>query len=187
MAQAPGECDLAVVGAGILGLAVARELKRRRPELSAVVLERGQDVAGGQTGANSGVIHAGIYYVPGSLKARMCVTGAREMYEYCEERGIRHERCGKVIVARHQDELGRLDELERRGRENQVPGLRRLSASELAEVEPHCRASPRCIRRPRASLISPTSPARWGVSSRARARRWSRAVGSGAWGKRPDA
>ena len=139
MAQAPGECDLAVVGAGILGLAVARELKRRRPELSAVVLERGQDVAGGQTGANSGVIHAGIYYVPGSLKARMCVTGAREMYEYCEERGIRHERCGKVIVARHQGELGRLDELERRGRENEVPGLRRLSASELTELEPHCR------------------------------------------------
>ena len=139
MAQAPGECDLAVVGAGILGLAVARELKRRRPELSAVVLERGQDVAGGQTGANSGVIHAGIYYVPGSLKARMCVTGAREMYEYCEERGIRHERCGKVIVARHQGELGRLDELERRGRANEVPGLRRLSAEELAELEPHCR------------------------------------------------
>jgi L-2-hydroxyglutarate oxidase len=139
MSAAPEECDLAVVGGGILGLAVARELKRRRPELSAVVLERGAAVAGGQTGANSGVIHAGIYYLPGSLKARLCVEGAREMYEFCEREGIEHERCGKVIVARSDAELGRLDELERRGRENQVPGLRRLSAAELAEVEPACR------------------------------------------------
>jgi 2-hydroxyglutarate dehydrogenase len=136
---APEECDLAVVGGGILGLAVARELKRRRPELSAVVLERGLAVAGGQTGANSGVIHAGIYYLPGSLKARLCVEGAREMYEFCEREGIPFERCGKVIVARSDAELGRLDELERRGRENEVPRLRRLSAGELAEVEPHCR------------------------------------------------
>jgi L-2-hydroxyglutarate oxidase len=139
MSVAPEECDLAVVGGGILGLAVARELKRRRPELSAVVLERGPAVAGGQTGANSGVIHAGIYYLPGSLKARLCVEGAREMYEFCEREGIPFERCGKVIVARSDAELGRLDELERRGRENQVPGLRRLSPSELAEVEPACR------------------------------------------------
>jgi (S)-2-hydroxyglutarate dehydrogenase len=139
MSAAPEECDLAVVGGGILGLAVARELKRRRPQLSTVVLERGGAVAGGQTGANSGVIHAGIYYLPGSLKARLCVEGAREMYEFCEREGIEHERCGKVIVARSDAELGRLDELERRGRENQVPGLRRLSAEELREVEPACR------------------------------------------------
>jgi (S)-2-hydroxyglutarate dehydrogenase len=139
MSVAPEECDLAVVGGGILGLAVARELKRRRPDLSAVVLERGPAVAGGQTGANSGVIHAGIYYLPGSLKARLCVEGAREMYEFCEREGIPFERCGKVIVARSDAELAPLDELERRGRENQVPGLRRLSAGELAEVEPHCR------------------------------------------------
>ena len=139
MAAAQEECDLAVVGGGILGLAVARELKRRRPELSAAVLERGPAVAGGQTGANSGVIHAGIYYLPGSLKARLCVEGAREMYEFCERKSIPFERCGKVIVARDESELGRLDELERRGRENEVPGLRRLSAAELQEVEPHCR------------------------------------------------
>jgi 2-hydroxyglutarate dehydrogenase len=104
-----------------------------------VVLERGPAVAGGQTGANSGVIHAGIYYLPGSLKARLCVEGAREMYEFCEREGIQHERCGKVIVARDESELGRLDELERRGRENRVPGLRRLTGGEIAEVEPHCR------------------------------------------------
>jgi len=139
VAAAPEECDLAVVGGGILGLAVARELTRRRPGLDTVVLERGAAVAGGQTGANSGVIHAGIYYLPGSLKARLCVEGAREMYEFCEREGINHERCGKVIVARDESELGRLDELERRGRENEVPGLRRLSVAELGEIEPHCR------------------------------------------------
>jgi (S)-2-hydroxyglutarate dehydrogenase len=138
---APAECDLAVVGGGIVGLAVARELKRRRPDLKAVVLERAGAVAGGQTGANSGVIHAGIYYLPGSLKARLCVEGAREMYEFCERHDIPHERCGKVIVARNEGELGRLDELERRGRENGVPGLRRLTPAQLAEVEPHCRGA----------------------------------------------
>jgi (S)-2-hydroxyglutarate dehydrogenase len=135
----PGECDLAVVGGGILGLAVARELASRHPDRSAVVLERAPEVATGQTGRNSGVIHAGIYYAPGSLKARMCVAGARALYAYCEERGVPFERCGKVIVARNEAEVPRLDELERRGRENGVPGLRRLDAAELRELEPHCR------------------------------------------------
>jgi (S)-2-hydroxyglutarate dehydrogenase len=138
VAVAPEECDLAVVGGGILGLAVARELTRRRPGLSAVVLERGPAVAGGQTGANSGVIHAGIYYAPGSLKAQLCVEGARDMYDFCDEHGIRYDRCGKVIVARDESELPALDELERRGGANEVPGLRRLSAGELREVEPAC-------------------------------------------------
>jgi (S)-2-hydroxyglutarate dehydrogenase len=141
MAGAPEECDLAVVGGGILGLAVARELTRRRPGLSAAVLEAGPAVAGGQTGANSGVIHAGIYYLPGSLKARLCVEGARDMYEFCERHDVPFDRCGKVIVARDEGELGRLDELERRGRENGVPGLRRLTPAQLAEIEPHCRGA----------------------------------------------
>ncbi len=132
------ECDLAVVGGGILGLAVARELKSRHPGLDTVVLEAADRVGTGQTGHNSGVIHAGIYYAPGSLKARMCVAGARLMYELCERRGIAYERCGKLIVARNEGELERLDELERRGRENAVPGLRRLDAEGLKEVEPHC-------------------------------------------------
>ena len=139
MASAPRACDLAVVGGGILGLAVARELTRRHRDRSAVVLEAAPAVATGQTGRNSGVIHAGIYYAPGSLKARMCVAGARELYAYCEEHGIPFERCGKVIVARNEDELPPLDELERRGRENGVPGLRRLTPHELRDIEPHCR------------------------------------------------
>ena len=126
MPAAPGECDLAVVGGGILGLAVARELHTRRPDRSVAVLERRASVGTEQTGHNSGVIHAGIYYAPGSLKARLCVEGARALYEYCDARGIRYERCGKLIVARDAGELGRLDELELRGRANGVPGMRRL-------------------------------------------------------------
>ena len=133
------EPDLAVVGGGILGLAVACELKRRRPGASVVVLEREDKLAQHQTGHNSGVVHAGIYYAPGSLKARLCVEGARELYAYCEERGIPFERRGKLIVARDDSELSRLDELERRGRENRVPGLRRLDAHGLREIEPHAR------------------------------------------------
>jgi (S)-2-hydroxyglutarate dehydrogenase len=138
-ASAPGECDIAVVGGGIVGLAVARELAGRRPEATLAVLERSPRVGMGQTARNSGVIHAGIYYAPGSLKARLCVAGARLLYEYCDRHGVPYERCGKLVVARHRGELARLDELERRGRANAVPGLRRLSGEELREVEPHAR------------------------------------------------
>jgi L-2-hydroxyglutarate oxidase len=131
------DCDLVVVGGGILGLAVARELLERRPGLRLVVLEREEQLGLHQTGRNSGVVHAGIYYQPGSLKARLCVAGARALYEYCERKEIAVDRCGKLIVALDRSELGRLDELEQRGRLNQVPGLRRLGAEEIAEIEPH--------------------------------------------------
>jgi 2-hydroxyglutarate dehydrogenase len=141
VAAAPEECDVAVVGGGILGLAVARELRARRPDETVAVLERHAAVGTEQTHRNSGVIHAGIYYAPGSLKARLCVAGARELYDYCDEHGIRAERCGKLIVARNASELDRLNELERRGRENRVPGLRRLEGDELREVEPHVRGA----------------------------------------------
>ena len=87
--------DVVVVGAGILGLAVARELRHRYPSLTMVVLERESDVAQHQTGHNSGVIHSGVYYTPGSLKARMCVEGSKLMYEFCDENSIPYERCGK--------------------------------------------------------------------------------------------
>jgi (S)-2-hydroxyglutarate dehydrogenase len=137
--QASERCDLAIVGGGILGLAVARELTTRNPSASVCVLERESELATHQTGHNSGVIHAGVYYVPGSLKARLCVEGARDMYEYCEAKGIASERCGKVIVATDASELERLAELERRGHANGVPGLRRIDADEIAAIEPHAR------------------------------------------------
>ena len=136
-AQAPSRCDFAIVGGGIIGLAVARELARRHPRASVCVLERESTVGTHQTGHNSGVIHAGVYYVPGSLKARLCVEGAREMYEYCQARGIASEACGKVIVATEAPELSRLDELERRGKANGVPGLRRIDAAGIEALEPH--------------------------------------------------
>ena len=133
----PTACDLAVIGAGIVGLAVARELSLRKPRAAVAVLEREPVIAAHQTGHSSGVIHGGIYYRPGSLKARLCVAGAAELYDYCDERGIPARRQGKVIVATDQAELAGLDELERRGRENGVPGLRRVGPHELRDLEPH--------------------------------------------------
>ena len=135
----PRECDLAVVGGGIVGLAVARELLRRRPIARLCVLEREPAIAVHQTGHTSGVVHAGVYYEPGSLKARLCVEGARLLYEFCEQREVPFERSGKLIVAVEEGELGRLDELARRGAANRVPGLRRVRADEIAEIEPHAR------------------------------------------------
>jgi 2-hydroxyglutarate dehydrogenase len=137
--SANGRYDLLVVGGGILGLAVARELLTRRPDARLALLEREPELGAHQTSHNSGVIHAGIYYAPGSLKARLCVEGARDLYELCDRRGVPYERCGKLIVAVDESELPRLDELERRGRENAVPGLRRLGGEELRELEPHVR------------------------------------------------
>ena len=133
------ESDIVVVGAGILGLAVARELLARKPGRSVSVLEREAVTGFHQTGHNSGVLHAGIYYAPGSLKARLCTEGAPELLAYCEAHGIPARQDGKLIVAVDKSEIPRLDELERRGRENGVPDLRRLRPEEIAEVEPHVR------------------------------------------------
>ena len=136
---ASGSADFAVVGGGIVGLAAARELLARNPGASLTVLERERGLAAHQTTHSSGVIHAGIYYAPGSLKARLCGEGARDLYAYCRERGIETRRDGKLIVAASRDELDALDELERRGRANGVGGLRRVSAGEIREIEPHAR------------------------------------------------
>ena len=101
------------------------------------MLEAESDIARHQTGHNSGVIHSGLYYKPGSLKARECVAGRRALIELCAEHGIPHEICGKLVVATEPDEIPRLDELERRGQANGLVGLRRLRAEEIAEHEPH--------------------------------------------------
>lgn len=135
--SAEGRYDLVVVGAGILGLAVAREWRNRYPQDSIAVVEAEAEPAAHQTGHNSGVIHGGVYYPPGSLKARLCVEGARLMYEYCQHHRIAHERCGKLIVAVSAQELPRLAELEVRGRANGVPGLRRVGPAEIRDIEPN--------------------------------------------------
>jgi L-2-hydroxyglutarate oxidase len=132
-------CDFAVVGAGILGLAVARALQRRDPFATVVVLEREREIGSHQTSHNSGVIHAGLYYRPGSLKATLCRRGADAIYTYCDERGIATKRTGKLVIARTGKELHALDELERRARANGVPGLARLGQDEIAEFEPNAR------------------------------------------------
>lgn len=128
--------DLAVVGAGVVGLATARELAARY-RLSLIVVEAEPRLAVHQTGNNSGVIHSGLYYKPGSLKARLCAEGREAMYRYAAERGITHERCGKVVVALDEGELPALAELERRGTANGLQDLRRLSIEEIREHEPH--------------------------------------------------
>jgi L-2-hydroxyglutarate oxidase LhgO len=131
--------DLVVIGGGIIGLATALEVTRRFPRLRLAILEKEDGVARHQSGHNSGVIHSGVYYKPGSLKARLCVEGARAMVEFCSRHGIPHEVCGKVIVATRQDEVPRLEELQRRGEASGIAGLRLLSSGELQELEPHCR------------------------------------------------
>jgi len=128
--------DAVVVGGGIIGLAVARELGRRRPDLRVVVLEKEREVASHQTGRNSGVVHAGVYYAPGSLKATLCRRGVGLLGAYCAERGLPWQECGKLVVAVEEAELPRLAELERRATANGVPGLRLLDAPGLRQVEP---------------------------------------------------
>ena len=129
--------NLIVVGGGVVGLATALEVARRYPRLRLLVLEKEDRVARHQSGHNSGVIHSGVYYKPGSLKARLCVAGAAAMVEFCREHGVPHKVCGKVIVATDESEFPRLDELARRGEANGLAGLRLVGANELRELEPH--------------------------------------------------
>ena len=129
--------DCVVVGAGILGLATAAELLRRRPDWDILVLEKESRVACHQTGRNSGVIHTGVYYTPGSLKARLCTQGRRLLLDFCQEEGVPYEICGKVIVAVDGHELPALGELERRAGANGVE-FQRIDSGRLRELEPHC-------------------------------------------------
>lgn len=128
--------DIAVIGGGIVGCATAMALVSQN-NLSLVILEAEDRLAAHQTGNNSGVIHSGLYYKPGSLKAKNCVLGREAMYRFCSEFGIAHDRCGKVVVATRESELPRLDDLEERGRANGLTGMRRLTPEEIRQFEPH--------------------------------------------------
>jgi L-2-hydroxyglutarate oxidase len=147
--------DVAIVGGGILGLATARAINERAPDARLVILEKESKLATHQTGHNSGVIHSGLYYKPGSYKARLCVEGARLMTAFCDEHGIRTERIGKVVVATEREELPRLDTLYQRGVANGVPGVRMLEPDELREIEPHARAL-RGIHSPNTGIVDYT-------------------------------
>jgi L-2-hydroxyglutarate oxidase len=129
--------DVGIIGGGIVGMATAHALVN--PRRKVIVLEAEGRLAAHQTGHNSGVIHSGLYYRPGTLKARNCVEGRDAMYAFCRDHGIPHERCGKLVVATSQAELAALAELERRGRANGLVGMRRLVGEEIADHEPHAR------------------------------------------------
>jgi L-2-hydroxyglutarate oxidase LhgO len=133
----PATADVVIVGAGIVGLATALRLLERLPDLRIVVLDKEPEVAVHQSGHNSGVVHAGIYYAPGSLKARLCTEGKAELERFAEEQDIPLERCGKLIVALADDELARLDTLRERAIANAVPDLEAVGPERIREIEPH--------------------------------------------------
>ena len=144
--------DVAVIGGGIIGLATAMTLARKHPGHRFVVLEKENDVAQHQTGHNSGVIHAGIYYAPGSQKAGFCYTGNLELRRYCDERGIDYEMCGKVIVATDESEVPRLHDLFARGKANGVERLELIARERLREIEPHA-AGVKAIWSPETGIV----------------------------------
>jgi L-2-hydroxyglutarate oxidase LhgO len=129
--------DVIIIGGGAVGLGVGLEISRRFPHQKLLLVEKEDRVARHQSGHNSGVIHSGVYYKPGSLKARLCVAGAAAMVEFCREHGIPHDVCGKVIVATHEEEFPRLEDLRQRGEANGLTGLRLIGSEELHELEPH--------------------------------------------------
>jgi L-2-hydroxyglutarate oxidase LhgO len=129
--------DAVIVGGGIVGLATAYRLLEARPQLKILLLEKESKLAAHQTGNNSGVLHAGLYYKPGSEKARCAVQGLQQMVAFCREHGIAHEQCGKIVVATEQNELERLENLWTRGNANGLQGLRKLNPSQIKEIEPH--------------------------------------------------
>ncbi|CAB3364548.1 Hypothetical predicted protein [Cloeon dipterum] len=136
---AQNKFDVVIVGGGIVGMATARELIMKHPNMTFAVLEKEPNLAAHQSGHNSGVIHAGIYYTPGTLKAKLCVEGFLMSYKYFDEKKIPYKRCGKLIVATNSDEVKKLDEIMRKGVENKVPGLEIVDAAKIKEIEPYCR------------------------------------------------
>ena len=144
--------DIAIIGAGIIGLATAMRLAQEYPRYKIIVLEKDGEVAQHQTGHNSGVIHAGIYYAPGSQKANFCSTGGRLLRQFCDERGIEYEMCGKVIVAINDEEIPRLQDLFERGTANGAEGLEMVGKERLAELEPHA-AGVKAIFSPNTGII----------------------------------
>jgi (S)-2-hydroxyglutarate dehydrogenase len=132
------QLDVVIVGGGIVGLATANSLLSNNPNLKLVILEKESSLGAHQTGHNSGVIHSGLYYKPGSLKAKNCIEGYSKLLEFCREHDVAHEICGKIVVALSEQERSQLEMLRQRGEQNGLIGIRRLSKTEIIEIEPHC-------------------------------------------------
>ncbi|NCU80709.1 MAG: L-2-hydroxyglutarate oxidase, partial [Acidimicrobiia bacterium] len=130
--------DLVVVGGGIVGLATAYSVLLQSPSKKVVVLEKESTFGAHQTGHNSGVIHSGLYYKPGSQKAKNCLDGYSRILKFCVDFDVPYEVCGKIVVATSENELGQLEALRQRGEQNGLTGIRRLSSGEIREIEPHC-------------------------------------------------
>ncbi|WP_343659516.1 L-2-hydroxyglutarate oxidase [Chryseobacterium sp.] len=144
--------DIIIIGAGLVGLATAYQTKLKSPGSKILILEKENDVALHQSGHNSGVIHSGIYYKPGSLKAKNCIEGYNSVINFAEKHGIRYDLCGKIIVATSQEELPLLDTIYKRGVENGLQDLKYLSREEFREIEPHCEGV-KAIRVPQTGII----------------------------------
>lgn len=144
--------DIIIIGAGLVGLATAYQTKLKNPDSKILILEKEKDVALHQSGHNSGVIHSGIYYKPGSLKAKNCIEGYNSVINFAEQHGIRYDLCGKIIVATSQEELPLLDNIYKRGIENGLQDLKYLSREEFREIEPHCEGV-RAIKVPQTGII----------------------------------
>jgi L-2-hydroxyglutarate oxidase len=153
------KCDTAIVGAGIVGLGTALALTERFPHNSLVVIDKEPEVASHQTGHNSGVLHAGIYYKPGSYKAKLCLEGGRLMKDFCQENGVPYDRCGKVIVATTDRERDQLQALYERGTANGIQGLEVIAPERVRELEPHARAV-RALYSPNTAIVDFTQVAR---------------------------
>jgi L-2-hydroxyglutarate oxidase len=130
--------DIAIIGGGIVGAATMYKIQTAFPNLKVLLLEKEKGLADHQTGNNSGVIHSGIYYKPGSLKAVNCVNGRRELVKFAKEYNIKHDICGKLIVAVDSTELPQLEKIWDHGIQNGIEDMRRVNAQEIREIEPHC-------------------------------------------------
>ncbi|MGB7394824.1 MAG: L-2-hydroxyglutarate oxidase [Pricia sp.] len=134
----PSLFDITIIGGGIVGTATAYKIQKARPDLKLLLLEKEDHLAGHQTGHNSGVLHSGIYYTPGSLKAKNCVEGRRQMVEFAKEHGIPHDVCGKIIVATNESELPAMERIYSNGKQNGLGDVRKISSEEISEIEPYC-------------------------------------------------
>ncbi|EGC35138.1 hypothetical protein DICPUDRAFT_33881 [Dictyostelium purpureum] len=146
--------DVTIVGSGIVGIATAREILKRNPTLKLLILEKEDSIARHQSSHNSGVIHCGVYYKPGSTKARLCVKGSKMMYDYCKENDIKHENCGKIIVAVKKSEFDSLEALYKRGIENGVPNIEMVDRDRLLNLEPSITGGLKAIYTPTTGIVN---------------------------------